>query len=82
MCHHTYVKYAYVCVSHKDSPAVLPGASALHLIEQNFNKREASSDRSFKFSLYCTTRQNSSFSTKDILNVLASRIVSLRDEAK
>lgn len=43
----------------------LPGASALHLIEQNFNKRKASSDRSFKFSLYYTTRQNSSFPTKD-----------------
>jgi len=56
--------YAYVRVA-QDFPAVLPGASALHLIEQNFNKREASSDCSFKFSLYCTTRQNSSFSTKD-----------------
>lgn len=52
--------HMYVCICTcrtKDSPAVLPGASALHLIEQNFNKREASSDRSFKFSLYCTTRQ-------------------------
>lgn len=61
-----YVRYAYVRVAQKTLRSFLPGASAVHLTEQNFNKREASSESFVQiFALLYNKAKFISFSTKD-----------------